>query len=75
MAPATSTSLTTDVDLERGLELLAAQGHTDADTAWELLDELALKTGRSIDELCHLVVLSDISYQDLASSDPAPQRA
>jgi len=75
MATATYTAPRTDADLAVGLEQLAAQGHVDVDTAWELLDQLALQTGRSIGELCHLAVLGDLSYADLPQAVPAAQRA
>jgi len=51
--------------VEQGLELLAAQGRTDPDTAWDLLEDLTVKTGRSVDELSHLVVIDQLSYADL----------
>lgn len=65
MATTMVSRLAPDV-IEEGLEMLAAQGHVDEATAAKLLAALAMRTGRSVVELCRLVVAQEIGYEHLA---------
>ena len=52
-----------------GIALLGAQGEVDDDTARRMLETLTVRVGRSLAELCQLVVADDLRFGHLALTD------
>ena len=52
-----------------GLALLGTQGGVDDDTARRMVEVLTVRVGRSVAELCQLVVSHDLHFGQLTLAD------